>query len=61
VVALIVGGFVLKAAGANDPIGTYREIFKEGFGTPADWQAGITALLTHGDCPKGMLCFWPDV
>jgi simple sugar transport system permease protein len=57
--ALIVGGFVLRAAGANDPIATYREIFKEGFGTPADWQAGITALLTSSDCPKGRLCFGP--
>jgi simple sugar transport system permease protein len=59
VLALIVGGFLLKAAGAQDPIATYREIFKEGFGTPADWRAGITALLTGGDCPKGMLCLGP--
>ncbi len=59
VLALIVGGFVLRAAGANDPIGTYQEIFKEGFGTPADWQAGITALLANTDCPKGSLCFGP--
>ncbi len=57
--ALIVGGFVLRAAGANDPIATYREIFKEGFGTPADWRAGIGALITGADCPKGMLCFGP--
>ena len=56
--ALIVGGFVLKAAGA-EPISTYREIFKEGFGTPADWQAGLVALFTGGDCPKGSLCFGP--
>jgi len=33
-------GFVLRAAGATDPIATYIEIFKEGFGTPADWAAG---------------------
>jgi simple sugar transport system permease protein len=59
VLALIVGGFVLRAAGANDPIATYREIFKEGFGTPADWQAGVSALLTGSDCPKGQLCFGP--
>jgi len=59
ILALIVGGFLLKAAGAQDPIGTYREIFKEGFGTVADWQAGITALMTGGDCPKGMLCLGP--
>jgi ABC-type uncharacterized transport system permease subunit len=59
ILALIVGGFVLRAAGAADPIGTYQEIFKEGFGTPADWQAGITALLTNSDCPKGLLCFGP--
>lgn len=59
VLALIVGGFVLRAAGANDPVATYREIFKEGFGTPADWQAGVRALLTGSDCPKGMLCFGP--
>ena len=59
VVALIVGGFVLRAAGANDPIATYQEIFKEGFGTFADWQAGIMALLTNTDCPKGLLCFGP--
>ena len=59
ILALIVGGFLLKAAGAQDPIGTYREIFKEGFGTFADWRAGITALLTGGDCPKGLLCLGP--
>ena len=59
VLALIVGGFVLRAAGANDPVATYREIFKEGFGTLADWRAGITALFTNGDCPKGSLCFGP--
>jgi simple sugar transport system permease protein len=59
VLALIVGAFVLRAAGANDPVATYREIFKEGFGTPADWQAGITALVTNTDCPKGLLCFGP--
>lgn len=58
-VALIVGGFVLKAAGASDPIATYREILTEGFGTPRDWQAGITALLANDSCPKGMLCFGP--
>jgi general nucleoside transport system permease protein len=57
--SLVVGGFVLRAAGATDPIGTYREIFKEGFGMPADWQAGIQAIITNGDCPKGMLCFGP--
>ena len=59
VLALIVGGFVLRAAGATDPIATYREIFKEGFGTFADWQAGIKALLGSTDCPKGLLCFGP--
>jgi len=59
VLSLIVGGFVLRAAGATDPIGTYREIFKEGFGTPADWQAGLIAAFTNTDCPKGMLCFGP--
>jgi ABC-type uncharacterized transport system permease subunit len=59
VLALIVGGFLLRAAGANDPVGTYREIFKEGFGTFADWQAGITAFLTNSSCPKGLLCFGP--
>ena len=58
VLALIVGGFVLKAAGAA-PISTYVEIFKEGFGTPADWQAGVVALLTNTDCPKGLICFGP--
>jgi len=57
--ALFVGGFVLKAAGATDPVATYKVIFKEGFGTFADWQAGIHALLTNTDCPKGMLCFGP--
>ncbi len=56
--ALVIGGFVLKAAGAA-PISTYTEIFKEGFGTPADWQAGLVALFTGGDCPKGLLCFGP--
>jgi ABC-type uncharacterized transport system permease subunit len=57
--ALFVGGFVLKAAGANDPFATYREIFKEGFGTFAEWQAGINALTTGTGCPKGKLCFGP--
>jgi ABC-type uncharacterized transport system permease subunit len=59
VLALVVGGVVLRAAGAQDPIATYREIFKEGFGTPADWRAGIGALIAGSDCPKGMLCFGP--
>ncbi len=59
VLALIVGGLVLRAAGAQDPIATYQEIFKEGFGTPADWRAGIGALMAGSDCPKGMLCFGP--
>lgn len=59
VLSLIVGGFVLRAAGAMDPIGTYREIFKEGFGTPADWAAGFSALFSGTACPKGMLCFGP--
>jgi len=59
VLALIVGGFVLRAAGAVNPVATYAEIFKEGFGTPADWRAGTTALLNNGDCPKGLLCFGP--
>ena len=53
ILALIVGGFVLRAAGAADPVATYQEIFKEGFGTPADWQAGVTALVTNTDCPSG--------
>jgi len=57
--ALIVGGFVLRAAGATDPFATYKEIFKEGFGTPTDWRAGLVALSTNGDCPKGLLCFGP--
>ena len=57
--SLIVGGFVLRAAGATNPIATYEEIFKEGFGTVADWQAGIHALITNTACPKGMLCFGP--
>jgi simple sugar transport system permease protein len=57
--ALFVGGFVLKAAGANHPVATYREIFKEGFGTFSDWQAGMNALISGTDCPKGMLCFGP--
>jgi len=57
--ALFVGGFVLKAAGAHDPFATYREIFKEGFGTFADWQAGINAWVTGTGCPKGKLCFGP--
>src|SRR5262249_16183661 len=59
VLALIVGGFVLRLAGANDPIATYQEIFTEGFGTPTDWAAGFHALFTGTDCPKGMLCFGP--
>ena len=59
VLALIVGGVVLRAAGATDPIATYLEIFKEGFGTPAEWQDGMIALSTNGDCPKGSLCFGP--
>ena len=58
ILALIVGGLVLRAAGAN-PIPTYKEIFTEGFGTPKDWQAGLQALLTNTDCPKGSACFGP--
>ncbi len=57
--ALLMGGILLRAAGAQDAIGTYREIFKEGFGTLADWRAGLAALFTGGDCPKGLLCFGP--
>jgi ABC-type uncharacterized transport system permease subunit len=59
VLSLIVGGFVLHAAGAANPIATYREIFKEGFGMPADWSAGISALINNTRCPKGSLCFGP--
>jgi general nucleoside transport system permease protein len=59
VLALIVGGFVLQAAGANHPLATYQAIFKEAFGTPTDWQAGISALLNNQSCPKGLLCFGP--
>ena len=59
VLALIVGGFVLRAAGAVNPVATYAEIFKEGFGTPVDLRAGTIALFTNGDCPKGLLCFGP--
>ena len=59
VLALVVGGFVLRAAGATNPLATYREIFKEGFGTLADWRAGFIALSTHNSCPKGLLCFGP--
>ena len=59
VLALIVGGVVLKAAGASDPIATYQAILKEAFGTFADWRAGFSALLSHQACPKGMLCFGP--
>jgi general nucleoside transport system permease protein len=57
--ALIIGGFVLRLAGALNPVATYQEVFKEAYGTPADWAAGIAALLSNGDCPKGMLCFGP--
>jgi general nucleoside transport system permease protein len=59
VLALIIGAFVLRMAGANNPIATYQEIFKEGFGTLADWRAGLVALFTNTDCPKGLLCFGP--
>lgn len=59
ILALIIGGFVLRVAGATNPIDTYREIFKEAFGTISDWQAGINAFLSHKACPKGMLCFGP--
>ena len=48
VLALVVGGFVLRAAGAA-PLETYQEVFKEAFGTPADWQAGTAALLAGDD------------
>jgi ABC-type uncharacterized transport system permease subunit len=58
-ISLVVGGFVLRAAGATDPIATYQEIFKEGFGTPADWMAGVAAIANNEACPKGMLCFGP--
>jgi general nucleoside transport system permease protein len=57
--ALIIGGFVLRLAGAMNPLATYQEVFKEAYGTPADWGAGISALLSNTDCPKGMLCFGP--
>lgn len=57
--ALVIGGFVLRLAGAPDPLDTYQEIFKEAYGTPGDWLAGISALLANTDCPKGMLCFGP--
>jgi len=57
--ALVVGAFLLRAAGAQDAIATYREIFKEGFGTFVDWRAGVAALLSGADCPKGLLCFGP--
>jgi len=57
--ALIIGGFVLRAAGAAHPIATYQKIFTEAFGTFADWRAGISALLNHQACPKGSLCFGP--
>jgi len=59
VLALVVGGFLLKAAGASSALATYKEIFKEAFGTPMDWSAGIKALVSHQDCPKGSLCFGP--
>jgi len=59
VLALFFGGLLLKVAGAGNPIATYREIFKEAFGMPADWLAGIKALTTGTSCPKGMLCFGP--
>jgi len=59
VLALIFGAFVLRAAGAPDPVATYREVFKEGFGTLADWQAGVVALATGSECPRGLLCFGP--
>ena len=59
VVALIIGAFVLRLAGASNPWEIYQEIFKEGFGTLADWQAGFVALFSGTDCPKGMLCFGP--
>jgi len=57
--ALFVGGFLLRAAGASNPLITYGEIFKEAFGTPADWMAGIKAFSSGAACPKGMLCFGP--
>ncbi len=56
--ALIVGGLVMRAAGAA-PLATYHSVFTEGFGTPIDWQAGLRALLSGADCPKGLLCFGP--
>jgi general nucleoside transport system permease protein len=59
VLALVVGGFVLRAAGSQNPLATYGEIFKEGYGTPTDWLAGIKSLYTNTDCPKGLLCFGP--
>jgi len=59
ILALIIGGFVLRAAGATHPFATYQEIFKEAFGTFTDWRAGIIALINHQACPKGLLCFGP--
>jgi len=57
--SLVVGGFVLKAAGAQHPLDTYGVIFEQGFGSLADWQAGIHALITNTACPKGLVCFGP--
>jgi len=59
ILALIIGGFVLKIAGATSPVSTYQAIFQQGFGTFADWRAGFIAISTNTDCPKGMLCFGP--
>jgi simple sugar transport system permease protein len=59
ILALFVGGLLLKAAGASNPFLTYGEIFKEAFGTPADWVAGIKAFSSATACPKGTLCFGP--
>jgi len=58
VLALVVGGFVMSAAGAQ-PIATYASVFKEGFGTPADWRAGLSAVFSNSACAKGSLCFGP--
>ncbi len=57
VLALVVGGVVLRFAGAPDPLETYAAVFEQAFGTPVDWVAGGRALLTGTPCEKGLLCF----
>jgi len=51
VLALIIGGFVLKIAGATSPVSTYQAIFQQGFGTFADSRAATPGAAESRNGP----------